>query len=66
MSVISCFDDHASFYSNRMPNLFALFVPVVYSRSVHFGQTTLNSDVIILYDIYQLLKFQNHQKDNCS
>ena len=50
------------FYINRIPNSLALFWTRVFSRSVHFGQTTLNSDVIMLYNIYQVLELKSPKR----
>ena len=51
------------FYSNRMPNSSTLFCTRGFSCAVQFGQTTPNSDVILLYDIYQLLELKPPKND---
>ena len=50
------------FYNTRMPNSLALFWTRVFSRPVQFGQTTLNSDVIMLYDILQILELKSPKR----
>ena len=50
------------FYNTRMPNSLALFWTRVFSRPVQFGQTTLNSDVIMLYDIHQILELKSPKR----
>ena len=59
-----------------MANSLALFCTRTFSRAVQFGQTTPNSDVIMLYDIDQLLELKSlkrqlqlkvlHQKYNAA
>ena len=46
------------FYSNRIGNSTALFWTRGFGRTVQFGQTTLNSDVIMLCNIGQLLELK--------
>ena len=50
---------YQEFYSNRISSSLELFRTRVFSRSVHLGQTTLNSDVMKLYNIYQLLELKS-------
>ena len=50
------------FYNTRMPNSLALFWTRVFSRPVQFGQTTLNSDVIMLYEIHQVLELKSPKR----
>ena len=51
------------YYNNRMPNSSTLFCDRGCSCAVQFGQATPNSDVILLYNIYQLLKLKSPKND---
>ena len=50
------------FYNTRMPNSLALFWTRVFSRPVQYEQTTPNNDVIMSYNIYQVLELKSPKR----